>query len=373
MGMAEMKPARRGTAGVDEDVEFEGGGASLADMVLGFFEEGGMAPLERCGSDGENDEGESEEGKDSSGGEADRKVFWEEQHRLLKGTLYRSSSLETRIRHDTEQALRESRAAGPVCVCSRPVAGGCRNCLLRDVSDRLRNAGYDSALCRSKWRSTPDIPKGILLPVSFLFVVKVERACSFLRDFRWWASQSRFQPHVGGNRGHDVAENHERSTASKNIHGPTARSFHHDQISTGEHTYIDVMGTTSKNVSVRIIIELDFRGEFAMARASPEYSKLVERLPQVFVGKAERLRSVLKTLCAAAKKCTKENKMHMAPWRKHKYMEAKWLGTCERKAPKPLAASPPLPDPQRKLRASMLTFDLLEKLPSMHCTAVEVV
>lgn len=122
----------------------------------------------------------------------------------------------------------------------------------------------------------------------------------------------------------------------------------------------------------RVVIELNFRAEFEMARASDEYNRLISRLPEVFVGKAERLRTLIKILCSAAKTCMKEKKMHLGPWRRHKYMQAKWLGSCERSAP-----APPLPvrDTVRtiKPRASMLTFDLLETLPGLHCTAVEVV
>lgn len=82
----------------------------------------------------------------------------------MQTTLYRSTSLEARIREEAEAAMRESRSAGPACSCPRPVApgggDGCRCCLLRDVAERLRTAGYDAAVCRSKWRSTPDIPAG---------------------------------------------------------------------------------------------------------------------------------------------------------------------------------------------------------------------
>lgn len=127
-----------------------------------------------------------------------------------------------------------------------------------------------------------------------------------------------------------------------------------------------------KKGEVRVIIELNFRGEFEMARASEEYNRLVNQLPELFVGKIERLLSLIKILCTAAKKCMKEKKLHMGPWRKHRYMQAKWVKISERKSP-----SRPLPTgysnrPQRS-RASMLTVDLLENLPNLHCTAVKVV
>ena len=79
-----------------------------------------------------------------------------------------------------------------------------------------------------------------------------------------------------------------------------------------------------------MIIELNFRAEFEMARASEEYNGLVSKLPEVYVGKIERLSNIIKVLCMGAKKCMKENKMHMGPWRKHKYMQAKWLGSCHK-------------------------------------------
>jgi len=141
-------------------------------------------------------------------------------------------------------------------------------------------------------------------------------------------------------------------------------------LSTGEHNYIDVVveSKNGKKSPIRVVIEPNFRAEFEMARANPKYNGLVSELPEIFVGKAERLRNVIRIMCGAAKKCMKDNRMHMAPWRKHKYMQSKWLGTCERIAPS-LSVSPAAavkPERPARPRASMLTFDL-------HCTAVEVV
>ena len=133
----------------------------------------------------------------------------------------------------------------------------------------------------------------------------------------------------------------------------------------GEHAYIDVVedGKETKG-PVRVVIEICFRAEFEMARGSDEYKRLVDRLPEVFVGKPERLKMVVKSVCAAAKKCMEDNKMHMPPWRKSKYMQAKWLSPCERELPAAARHSVP--------RASVLTYDLLNKFPGFHCTAVQV-
>lgn len=123
-----------------------------------------------------------------------------------------------------------------------------------------------------------------------------------------------------------------------------------------------------------MIIELNFRAEFEMARASEEYNKLMKRLPEIFVGKIERLLALIKILCAAAKKCMKEKKMHLGPWRKHRYMQAKWLRTCQRLA---ISSSKPfssgyLARPARP-RISMLTVDLMENFSNLLRPTVEVV
>ena len=128
----------------------------------------------------------------------------------------------------------------------------------------------------------------------------------------------------------------------------------------------------SRKGDVRVIIELNFRAEFEMARASEEYNRLVQRLPEVFVGKVERLNKVIIPLCLAAKKCMKEKKMHMGPWRKHRYIQAKWLKSCEWNA-STKSLSVGYSGKLSKPRASMLTVDLLEKLSNVRCTAVEVI
>jgi uncharacterized protein (TIGR01615 family) len=137
---------------------------------------------------------------------------------------------------------------------------------------------------------------------------------------------------------------------------------------------VDVVVPTRSGKAVRVLIELYFRAEFQMARGGAEYRALVAALPEAFVGRTEKLRAVTKVMCAAAKQCARENGMHMAPWRKHRYMEAKWLRTPERVLPagatgEEAAAAVPAgsPEKQPKFRASMLTLDFGDR------TAVEVV
>ncbi|KAI3870845.1 hypothetical protein MKX03_013736 [Papaver bracteatum] len=294
-GFEDELPKKKSSGRVDDDaVEI------TDDMVLAFFDgDQEKKPSSSGGEDGdEDDEGVVENIEE-------RKAFWENQHQLLHATITKSSPLESSIRNATKQALKLITGT-TICKCGI-LADGCRNCMLRHVSDRLCAAGFDAAICKSKWRSFKNIPSG-------------------------------------------------------------------------EHIYVDVMDNNSsskkKGEAIRVVIELNFRAEFEMARANDEYNRLNSRLPEVFVGKAERLRTLIKIMCGAAKKCMKENKMHMGPWRKQKYMEAKWFGTCERTSSILISSLKQTFSGYQsadKPRTSLLSFDLVERLPTMHCsTAVEV-
>ncbi|KAF7141428.1 hypothetical protein RHSIM_Rhsim06G0141400 [Rhododendron simsii] len=289
---AAKTPISRRNSG--EADKYSGEYESAVLMIFGSLEESEWSPESSCNSGDSFNSGdfveelEEEEVDESSCNVEENKAFWESEEQLVQATLRRSSSVETKIRHAVKDALKEINSEGIGCDCLGPVAEGCRNCRQREISDRLRNAGYSCNICKSKWRSSTDIPSG---------------------------------------------------------------------------------------ETIRVVIELNFRAEFEMARAGEEYNSLIRRLPEVFVGKAERLRTLIKILCSAAKKCIKDKKMHMPPWRKHKYMQAKWLGKCEQNSSSVNFSAKNL-DQQapRKHRASLLAFDFLENMPSLHCsTAIRVV
>ncbi|KAH9606543.1 hypothetical protein KSS87_000530 [Heliosperma pusillum] len=226
---------------------------SSSDSVFGFLE----GSVESTGSrDGVDDDMFDIEEENCEGSFEENKTFWETQHDQLKATLCRTTSIETGIRNVTREAVKELKTQGNYCNCNKTTSEkSCRNCLMREVSCRLNNAGYNTAICRTKWRSSPDIPSG-------------------------------------------------------------------------EHTFLDVIdNSTPAKGKIRVVIELNFRAEFEMARASDEYNQLVNRLPEVFVAKIERLKVLIKILCKAAKKCMEGKKMHIGPWRKQKYMQAKWLSS----------------------------------------------
>ncbi|KAI9086709.1 hypothetical protein K1719_031303 [Acacia pycnantha] len=276
---------------------------SFPDTVFSFWEDVNSSSENSSNSRDFLDEDEDDENFSTL---KQDKAFWDEQDEILQATLRRTTSIESKIRNLTKEALKELSVSPDMqmqCACRRPATVyGCRSCLQREICSRLLNQGFNCSISQSKWKSSSEIPSG-------------------------------------------------------------------------EHSYLEVTDkSSSKRGEVRVVIELSFRTEFEMARASEDYQRLIRRLPEVYVGKVDRLRVLIKILCSAAKKCMKEKNMHLAPWRRHKYMEAKWLiGTFDRSAVAALSVVAGDHVRPRKPKTSMLTCDLLENITGMHrSTVVEV-
>jgi uncharacterized protein (TIGR01615 family) len=96
---------------------------------------------------------------------------------------------------------------------------------------------------------------------------------------------------------------------------------------TGHYEYVEVMVRDIENgeKATRLIVDMDFRSQFEVARASATYKELTNAIPSVFVGTEERLKEIISLLCPAAKRSLRESRLHIPPWRKSTYMKAKWL------------------------------------------------
>lgn len=94
---------------------------------------------------------------------------------------------------------------------------------------------------------------------------------------------------------------------------------------TGEYEYIDVIIGEE-----RLIIDVDFRSEFDIARQTSGYKALLQSLPFIFVGKSDRLSQIVFLISEAAKQSLKKKGMHFPPWRKAEYMRSKWLSSYTR-------------------------------------------
>ncbi|KAG6393107.1 hypothetical protein SASPL_147338 [Salvia splendens] len=90
----------------------------------------------------------------------------------------------------------------------------------------------------------------------------------------------------------------------------------------GEHEYIDVITEGGE----RLIIDVDFRSEFEIARSTSGYKSILQCLPSIFVGKSDRLLQIIAIASEAARHSLKKKGMHIAPWRKAEYVKSKWLG-----------------------------------------------
>ncbi|KAJ0264760.1 Uncharacterized protein HA466_0030560 [Hirschfeldia incana] len=93
----------------------------------------------------------------------------------------------------------------------------------------------------------------------------------------------------------------------------------------GEYEYIDVVVGEE-----RLLIDVDFRSEFDIARQTSGYKALLQSLPFIFVGKSNRLTQIVSLISEAAKRSLKKRGMHLPPWRKAEYMRSKWMSSYTR-------------------------------------------
>jgi hypothetical protein len=80
----------------------------------------------------------------------------------------------------------------------------------------------------------------------------------------------------------------------------------------------------------RLLIDIDFRSEFEIARSTGTYKAILQSLPYIFVGKPDRLSQIVSILSESVKQSLKKKGMHFPPWRKAEYMRAKWLSPYTR-------------------------------------------
>ncbi|KAF5188557.1 Translation initiation factor if-2 like, partial [Thalictrum thalictroides] len=62
-----------------------------------------------------------------------------------------------------------------------------------------------------------------------------------------------------------------------------------------DYEYIDVIVEDD-----RLIIDIDFRSEFEIARSTKNYRTILQSLPSIFVGKPDRLQQIVSIVSEAA-------------------------------------------------------------------------
>ncbi|URE24423.1 plant-specific domain TIGR01615 family protein [Musa troglodytarum] len=96
-------------------------------------------------------------------------------------------------------------------------------------------------------------------------------------------------------------------------------------IPAGKHEYIDVI-----IVGERLLVDVDFRSEFQIARSTKSYAAVLQSLPSVFVGKEDRVSQIVAVVSEAAQLSLKKKGLYFPPWRKPEYIRSKWLAPFER-------------------------------------------
>ncbi|XXG50414.1 hypothetical protein AAC387_Pa02g4436 [Persea americana] len=97
----------------------------------------------------------------------------------------------------------------------------------------------------------------------------------------------------------------------------------------GNYEFIDVVRSGSGKWQ-RYLIDLDFEAEFEVARPTEQYARLLQGLPRIYIGRPEEMKQIVRIIADAAKKSLKSRDLHLPPWRKNRYMQAKWLGPYRR-------------------------------------------
>lgn len=121
-----------------------------------------------------------------------------------------------------------------------------------------------------------------------------------------------------------------------------------------------------------MIVDIDFRSEFEIARPTKTYRAILQTLPYIFVGKSERLQSIIAIVSEAAKQSLRKKGMHIPPWRKGQYVKAKWLSPHTRVSP-PVLCSQNLGETREKDKPLMGNSDIGKGQEAMEWKPPDVV
>ncbi|KAI3451511.1 hypothetical protein Pfo_008176 [Paulownia fortunei] len=98
----------------------------------------------------------------------------------------------------------------------------------------------------------------------------------------------------------------------------------------GEYEYIDILCEGRKGCASRVIVDIDFKSQFELARPTSDYKELCDMLPSIFVGDEQKLNKIISILCGEAKNSFRERGLNVPPWRTPCYMHSKWFSPSRR-------------------------------------------
>uniref|UniRef100_A0ACD5XJH4 Uncharacterized protein n=1 Tax=Avena sativa TaxID=4498 RepID=A0ACD5XJH4_AVESA len=107
-------------------------------------------------------------------------------------------------------------------------------------------------------------------------------------------------------------------------------------LTAGTYEYVDVVvpaaaASKSARSSARYIVDADLRAGLEVARATAEYAVVVAAVPATaVVAREEAVGRAVRLAADAARRSLRAHGLHVPPWRKSRYMLAKWLGPYKR-------------------------------------------
>ncbi|CAO2831056.1 unnamed protein product [Amaranthus hypochondriacus] len=88
----------------------------------------------------------------------------------------------------------------------------------------------------------------------------------------------------------------------------------------GSYEYIEIV----EGGTQRVVVDIDFKSQFEVARPSESYIQLSSKLPKIFIGNEDKLKKIIYLVCSAAEESLREKGLHIPPWRRAPYMLSKW-------------------------------------------------
>ncbi|CAL4981239.1 unnamed protein product [Urochloa decumbens] len=116
-------------------------------------------------------------------------------------------------------------------------------------------------------------------------------------------------------------------------------------MSAGSYEYIDVVTAVTAAAGKadadgeRYIVDVRFATEFMVARPSGAYAHVLGALPRVLVAQPVVVRQVVRLASKAARRSLKSQGLTVPPWRKKRFVAAKWLGPYRRAPGAPIVAA----------------------------------
>ncbi|KAH1097892.1 hypothetical protein J1N35_014813 [Gossypium stocksii] len=80
----------------------------------------------------------------------------------------------------------------------------------------------------------------------------------------------------------------------------------------------------SNGNSERVIIDIDFRSHFEIAKAVDSYNRILNSLPVIYVRSLTRFKQLLQLMVEAARLSLEQNLLLFPLWRSLAYLQAKW-------------------------------------------------